>query len=273
MLGSPADVLIARLSARTALSREEQEALAGLAPEVRDLVANQDFINVGDMVEHVDIVLAGLTARFDLASDGGRQITAIQLPGDLVNARAVVQPISRSAHTALVASKIGTVPMTMLRRVAAQYPRLIDAFWREAAADAENAIQWLVNIGRRDAKARVAHLVCELALRSGEQPLGTAFAFNMPLTQAQLADITGLTGVHINRVLRVLREEKLLILTAKTAHVLDWQRLAEVGQFHRGYLDLAARSDDRRSSHPSAGRPRPRSSPGQPAHPPRVASR
>jgi CRP-like cAMP-binding protein len=103
--------------------------------------------------------------------------------------------------------------------------------------------EWITNIGRRDARTRVAHLLCEFALRLKVAGLGEQTNYELPMTQEQLADATGLTPVHINRTIKSLEADRLIDRTsARSIAIGDWRRLAEAGDFQSGYLHL--REDD-----------------------------
>ena len=108
------------------------------------------------------------------------------------------------------------------------------------SVDAAILAEWVVNVGRRDARARIAHLLCELVERLRKIGAGQEGMFDFPLTQEQLADATGLTAVHTNRTLQSLRKDGLIQLTAKSLTVLDWDRLREVADFDELYLHQQA---------------------------------
>ena len=121
--------------------------------------------------------------------------------------------------------------------VADRSPAVRRAMWIDTLIDASIFREWVVNVGRRDSRARIAHLLCELALRLksiGEGMNGDMVDF--PMTQEQLADATGLTSVHTNRTLQSLRKDGLIQLNAKSLTVLDWDGLQEVGDFDELYL-------------------------------------
>jgi CRP-like cAMP-binding protein len=108
--------------------------------------------------------------------------------------------------------------------------------------DSAIASEWLVNIGRRGAKARIAHLLCEIATRFGATGAGNAFAFNLPVTQHHLAEATGLSVVHVNRSLQALKKSGLAVLVGPDVQVLDWARLQAVADFNPAYLQLDRKS-------------------------------
>jgi CRP-like cAMP-binding protein len=102
--------------------------------------------------------------------------------------------------------------------------------------DASIFREWVVNVGRRDSRARVAHLLCEFSLRLEAAGLARNHRYELPMTQEQLADAVGLTAVHVNRVLKQLGEDGLITRDRRTITIEDWQRLRDVGDFNERYL-------------------------------------
>ena len=127
----------------------------------------------------------------------------------MADLHSVVQPEATSALQALSTATILCVPHDAVRRTAVAHPALAEALWRDCMVDASILAQWVVNVGRRDARARIAHVLCEVALRVGAAPAKGEIIFPFPVTQTQLADVTGLTAVHVNRTLQGLRAEGL----------------------------------------------------------------
>jgi CRP-like cAMP-binding protein len=117
--------------------------------------------------------------------------------------------------------------------------------WTETLIDASIFREWVVNVGRRSAKARVAHLLCELALRLDKIGAGKDGNYEFPLTQEQLADATGLTPVHTNRTLQALRTDRLIELNGRSLKVIDWPDLRRVGDFDELYLHHQPEADER----------------------------
>lgn len=198
----------------------------------------------GEQVTHACFVVAGLVGRFGQNRNGKRQITAVHIPTDMVDLHAVVAPEACSALQALSLTTIFRVPHDALREAARHYPAIAEAFWRECAVDAAILAEWVVNVGRRDAKGRVAHLLCEVACRV--EGAGEKVGFTVPFaaTQTHIADMTGLTPVHVNRTLAALRDENVVDLRARMIHILDWKRLIEVGDFDDNYLRISKDAND-----------------------------
>jgi CRP-like cAMP-binding protein len=115
------------------------------------------------------------------------------------------------------------------------------ALWIDTLIDASIFREWVVNVGRRDSRARVAHLLCEFSLRLQAAGMAENHRYELPMTQEQLADATGLTPVHVNRVLKALEREGLIErASSKSVLIGDWQRLTTAGDFNRSYLHLDA---------------------------------
>jgi CRP-like cAMP-binding protein len=234
-----------RLNRRSVLTIEEQEAVLNLSGHAEQVHAKRDFVPLGDHVDHSCLVLAGIVGRFDQTDEGSRQITALHLPGDMCDLHSVVQPLATSALEALSVATILRIPHSAIRGLAARYPALAEAFWRDCTVDAAILAQWVVNIGRRDAKTRIAHLLCEMATRLHANARGNEFVFDLPVTQMQLADATALTAVHVNRTLQSLRADGLIKWSQRIIRVPDWERLVACAEFNPAYLQQQVKPDQR----------------------------
>lgn len=225
-----------RLTSRSVLTQEEQQAILDLPGHAEQVPANRDFVEFGDRVDHACLVVAGIVGRFDQSSEGRRQITAMHIPGDMCDLHSVVQPLPTSALQALSVATILRVPHSTIRAVAGRYPAIAEAFWRDCMVDAAVLSEWVVNVGRRDAKTRVAHLICELASRLHAASGTDDFVFDLPINQTQLAEATALTAVHVNRTLQSLRADGLLEWHQRVIRVCKWKALAERAEFDPAYL-------------------------------------
>ena len=138
--------------------------------------------------------------------------------------------------TTLTPCKVGFVQHEAMRELCARFPRLSDAFWRETLVAAAVFREWVMNVGRRQAYARIAHVFCEWMTRMEAIGLAADNTCEFPMTQNELADATGMTTVHVNRTLQRLRAEGLIELTGSKLTILDWERLQQVGDFDPTYL-------------------------------------
>lgn len=234
-----------RLTSRSVLTEEEQQAVLNLPGYAEQMQPNRDFVPLGDVADHVSLIVAGIAGRFDQSSDGVRQITAMHIQGDVCNLHSVVQPLATSALQALSVATILRISHVEIRAAAARYPALAEALWRDCTVDAAILAEWLVNVGRRDAKTRVAHLLCEMAIRLDASKGANDFVFDFPVTQTQLAQATSLTAVHVNRTLQSLRADGLVEWHQRVIRVPQWDRLVERADFDEAYLQTRVRPEER----------------------------
>jgi CRP-like cAMP-binding protein len=150
----------------------------------------------------------------------------------------VVCPKSGWGLTALTSTTILRIAHADLRRVAATHTGIAEAFWRDCVADGSIFSEWVVNVGRRDALSRLAHLFCEMAIRCEQGGQGDRRSYPLPITQNDVGDATGLTGVHVNRTLKELRTKSLVEMRSGTVTIHDWDQLVEAGDFDAGFMLL-----------------------------------
>ena len=227
-----------RLALRSLLTDEEVSALLGLNGEIKQVASHIDFVRKGEMVDHSCLVIDGLVGRFGQNSDGARQITCFHIPGDMADLPSVVCPKSEWGLSALTDTTVLRIPHADLRRVAAKHSGLAEAFWRDCVADGSIFSEWVVNVGRRDALSRLAHLFCEMAIKCEKAGQGDRRSYPLPITQTDLGDATGLTSVHVNRTLKELRTRSLVELRLGTITIHDWDQLVKAGDFDAGFMLL-----------------------------------
>lgn len=227
-----------RLDLRSALTSQEHAAVLELRGEAHRYEPHQDIVSPDERVDSACLVKSGLVGRYDQMLDGERQVTSLYISGDMCDLHSVVAPRVSWSITALSPVTVIRVPHRELRDLCISYPGLAIAFWRDGTVDASIFAKWIGNLGRKDGKARVAHLLCEMGVRSQAAHLGTRTAYDLPLTQKQLADSVGLTSVHVNRMLKELRADHLATLDRGRVEILNWDGLALVAEFDPNYLML-----------------------------------
>lgn len=232
-------LFLARLEARSSLNEKEREAVLSLDGEPERWGAHRDFVRLGEETQHCCLVVEGLVARFAQLEDGSRQIVSLHVPGDMVDLYSLLLPNAPSPLHALTASTIIRVPHAAVRRLAFKHEGLSAALWRDCVVDGAVMAQWLVNVGRKNARSRIAHLICEMAVRYAHVGRVESGSFIFPVTQEQLGDALGLTPVHVNRSLKSLREEGLIQWIKAQVTILDWDRLSNAGEFNADYLHLS----------------------------------
>jgi CRP-like cAMP-binding protein len=234
---------LARLMLRSNLSAAEQAAVLSLNAQPIEVSARRDVVMPGRTVDYSCLIASGWAARFDQMRDGQRQITAFYIAGDMCDLHSVVAPTAGWGIAALTDTTILKIAHSALRGTVDAFPNLALAYWRDTTADASILAKWIANIGRADAEARVAHLLCELAIRIEHAGLSSRTAYALRLTQEQIADAVGLTAVHVNRMLRNLRHAGSAAVQNHAVEVLDWQRLTDTAAFDPAYMLMRQLSD------------------------------
>ncbi len=184
------------------------------------------------------MLVDGMMCRYFEDLQGLRQFVALHIAGDFVDLHGY--PLRRLDHdiATLSACEVAYVPHAALDRIIGEDPELGRKLWYSTMLDAAMHRAWLFRLGRLDASGRVAHLLCEIDARLGAAGLSDGRRYALPLTQLDLAEACGLTSVHVNRVLRQLREDGLCTFRAGMVDILDPRGLARRGQFDPDYLYL-----------------------------------
>jgi len=182
------------------------------------------------------VLLKGFAYRQKLVTDGARQIISFHIPGEFIDLQNAVLDVSDHNVQCLTRAQLAVVPKAALLDIMAARPAVRRAIWLETLIDASIFREWVVNVGRRDARTRIAHLLCELIVRLRNSGEAERSVWQFPITQEQIADATGLTPVHTNRTLQSLRRDGLITLSGGELSVLDWDRLAETGDFNERFL-------------------------------------
>lgn len=227
---------IAKLESVVPLSSDDQAALDALCQTARRLPARADIVRKGERPRDVHIILTGWAARFEVLADGGRQITAFLLPGDLCDQHVSVLGHMDHGISTLTDATVAYLPNGTLEEVAADRPAVARALWWSTLVDEAILRQWIVSMGRRDAYQAIAHLLCELQARLRIIGLVGDHHVDMPLIQEDIADALGLTPVHVNRMLTRLKKEGLVGLQHRILAIPDVPRLREVAGFDGSYL-------------------------------------
>jgi CRP-like cAMP-binding protein len=174
-----------------------------------------------------------------IVANGGRQIIAIHMKGDLVDLQNSFLGVADHSVQTLTECEGAFIPADRLKAFAIDRPRVGMAMWLDTLVDASIFREWIANVGRRNAYTRVAHLLCEVSLRLEVAGLGEATQYQLPMTQEEIGDCTGLTAVHINRTMKFLEAEGLIERrTSRSITIGNWRKLASAGDFDPTYLHL-----------------------------------
>lgn len=243
--------MLAKLRRWQSLDDEDKAAVLALPNVARTLNATQYVVWDGDRPQHSCLLLSGFAVRHKIAAGGARQILSVHMRGDLIDLHNSLLGMADHNVQMLTAGEVAMIPAEAIIEIASTRPAVGLALWLETLVDGAIFREWIVNVGRRDARTRVAHLLCEFALRLEIAELGERMNYEMPMTQEQLSDAVGLTSVHVNRTLMSLGVDGLINRTHRKIKVIDWEALARVGDFDPRYLHLdgnmAARPDPRAS--------------------------
>ena len=231
--------LVDKLRYRANLNQAEREAILALPFTIRQLKANSIIVRERELASHSCLMLSGYSIRSKLAASGHRQILAIQMKGEMVDLQNAMLKVADHSVQMLTAGEVAMIPREHIVRLTLEYPGIGHAMWTDTLVDGSIFREWITNVGRRDAKTRIAHLLCEFALRLKLAGLGEESNYELPMTQEQLADATGLTAVHVNRTIKLLDREGLINrATPRAISIGDWRKLADAGDFDSSYLHL-----------------------------------
>ncbi|MBJ6125539.1 Crp/Fnr family transcriptional regulator [Microvirga splendida] len=231
------NLLTRKLEAFGPLPDADRLLLDEVVRPVRAVGPRVDLIREGEAPSDVILILEGFACRYKILPPGRRQIMAYLVPGDFCDLHVFI--LKAMDHTIATLS-----PCTVVKIPRAQILALMDrpaiarAFWWVALVDEATVREWLVNVGARKAELRLAHLLCELLLRLETVGMTDGDTYELPITQAELADTVGLTPVHVNRVLQRLRRDGLITLKGKHLVILDIARLKAFSGFNPNYLHL-----------------------------------
>jgi CRP-like cAMP-binding protein len=217
----------------------DEEALLSLPHRVKSLERHGYVVRERERTTHSCVLLSGFAIRHKIVAGGARQIVAIHMKGDILDLQNSFLGVADHSVQVLTEAEVAFIPREAVKKLAFERPNVGMAMWHDTLVDASVFREWIANVGRRDAHARIAHLLCEFSLRLKVAGLGEATDYEMPMTQEQIADCTGLTPVHVNRTLKALEAENLITRrSSRSITVGDWKKLAEAGDFDSTYLHL-----------------------------------
>lgn len=232
--------LVANLCRIARLDHNDVAAIHAWPHRVQSGGGGDYLAREGQLIDQCSVLLDGHAYHSRLTGEGARQIVAFGVAGDLVGLQ-TVEP-GRADHNVqlLDAAIIAWIPREAIWATMAARPSIARALWRTVLIDASILREWVLNVGRRDARSRIAHLLCEFVFRHEvAQCAGSQKRFDLPMTQEQIADATGLTPVHVSRMLHHLAEQGLIERERRRFHVLDWEALRALADFDPAYLHHA----------------------------------
>jgi CRP-like cAMP-binding protein len=234
--------LVLFLSRRDDLAAEEIAALETLTLNRQDYAAGTAMIRQGDRPNSSILVLEGLAARAHYLADGKRMISALHIPGDYVDLHSLLLDQMDHDVTALTDCRVALTAHPEVRRVTERMPHLGRLLWLATTIDAAMHRAWIVALGRMSPLSHMAHFLCEMYLRLDIVGLAKDYSYRLAITQIDLADMLGLSVVHVNRTLQDLRATGMVSWVGSTVSIKDWDGLRELAQFDDAYLNLNKRA-------------------------------
>jgi CRP-like cAMP-binding protein len=237
-LSLPRPAVALKLEAFTHLSRDDVAALQRLTRNVRSIEPRRDLIREGEIPVQTHLILKGWACRYKSLADGKRQIVSLLVPGDFCDLNNYVLREMDHSVGAITSLKVSLISRKEMETLTAEHPRVAQALIWSGLVDQATQREWLLNLGQRSAYSRIAHLILEMFLRLRTVGLTNGQSCDFPLTQNDLADATGLTAVHVNRMLQELRAAGLLELGRKRLSIPDIEALKTAAMFNQSYLHL-----------------------------------
>lgn len=230
-------VLARKLNTFMPLTRDELTCLAEIQSVPLRMSRGQELVQEGQTGHKAFVLQQGWACSYKSLPDGGRQIISFPIAGDCVGLRSVLLRTADHSFLALTDAVVSAVDRNHIMHCVTEFPRLGAALLWAASRDEAMVVEHLVSVGRRTAIERMAHFFMELTERLTLIGQATETEFKCPLSQFVMADALGLTAIHVNRVLRQLREQRLLTVYKGRVHIHDLQALRKLSGFEGGYLN------------------------------------
>ena len=235
------NALVRKLASFTALSEADRTLLERISAETRLVAPNTDLVREGDKPDGVFLIMEGMACRHKHRTNGARQIMAYLLPGDLGDLDVALLDRMDHSITTMSACRVTRIAPETVAHIQQHHPQIARALRMSSLVDEATLREWLVNVGRRSAIERIAHLLCELLVRLQAVGVATEDSYALPLTQGDLADTTGMSTVHVNRSLQELWRQGLIEFKNRRLKILNLPRMRGAGGFQANYLQLGVR--------------------------------
>jgi CRP-like cAMP-binding protein len=232
------DKMVRKFARRVALDEGDRAALLKLPFTLKKCDAGRYLVREGSPNQECVLITEGFAFRHKLTVEGERQIVSLHIPGDFVDLEGALLNFADHNVQTLTRCEIATIPGSAIRQLIDQHPRVARAMWVDTLVDGSIFREWIMNVGRRTARERLAHLFCEIGRRLEVADLAHADGYEFPMTQEQLGDATGLTSVHVNRTIKALEEEGFIVRERRSLRIPDWENLRNLAGFNELYLHL-----------------------------------
>lgn len=234
-----ASALITKLTVSNHLDGDDIRAIQGVRIQEQRLGAREIIVADGERPTHCCLIVDGFAFRSKTTLDGERQVLSIHIPGEIPDLQSLHLKVMDHDLMTVTPCLLGFITHEVMRDLTQQRPNLAAALWRETLIDSAIFREWIVNVGRREALPRMAHLLIELQSRLRSIGHTRDEGFVLPVTQVDLGDCLGLSVVHTNRVLQELRRTGLVAASKSQFQILDQERTEVLAGFDGTYLHLA----------------------------------
>lgn len=231
-----AGTLLRKLDPHDRFTVDEKHALLDAPFQLANVEPGYAIVREGDRPTRSCLVVNGFVCASKLTGEGDRQITSFYISGDIPDLQSLHLGTMDITFQTLTSATLAFIPHTAIAKICQDFPRLNNALWHSTLVDAAIYRDWISNVGQRDAIARTSHLLCEMIQRMNVVGMVERSKCEFPMSQGELGDALGLSVVHVNRTLQKLRKLGLIELKNKRLDVLDWDRLATLGDFDPTYL-------------------------------------
>ncbi len=229
---------VERLNRHSSICPEDQEALFSIEHSARAVSRGTYLVHEGDEPDACRLISCGFLYRHKLTHHGSREIVSIHLSGEIVDVQNSFLNVADHNVQALTEAEVVLIPRPAMRRLILEHPAIARALLIESLIDASILREWLLNVSRRPSRARLAHLLCEIALRLKAAGLIEGQSYRIPMIQEEIADCLGMTQIHLSRMFSSLEKDGAVERERRTISIVDWDKLASIGEFNERYLHL-----------------------------------
>jgi CRP-like cAMP-binding protein len=231
-------LLVRKLASHFPLSADDRASILALPHTMRRFDPATYLVREGEVPHQCAVLVSGYAFRHKSSSSGARQIVSMHVPGDPLDFQHLFLDEADHNVQTLTRGDAAIVPRAAIRDLMLARPTIAQSIVVNILIDASILREWVLNVGQRSARERVAHLLCEFAVRLDAQGLAGSDGYTLPMSQEQIGDATGLTAVHVNRMLKELQAEGLVDRLGRAVTFPDPGGLREVADFNERYLHL-----------------------------------
>ena len=235
---NPLDLLLRKLETHSRLEEDDRQAVLALPYTLKTLEPQSYTVREGDAPQVCAVLISGFAYRQKLTGDGSRQILALHIPGEALDLQNLFLDVSDHNVQTLTRAEVALIPRHEVQKLARSRTAVGHAILVSLLVEASIFREWILNVGRRDARTRLAHVLCEFSIRLEAQGLADENGYELPMTQEQLADVLGLTSVHVNRTIMALEAEGLIARDKRRVRFPNWRQMRDVADFNQRSLHL-----------------------------------